>query len=83
MGGIILGFPKGSEGPLQFEEDIERIRRDMNNVGVLVIEIMDELKKIRRMMAVHLGEATPEDIQKEIREDEVVKQKIREERRMV
>ena len=34
----------------------------MNNVGVLVIEIMDELKKIRRMMAVHLGEATAGDI---------------------
>ena len=76
----MLGFPKG---PMQIEDDLAQIRHDMNTLGLIVTEIMDELKMIRRMMAVQLGEATPAEIKKEIREDEVVIQKIREERGMV
>ena len=76
----MLGFPKG---PMQIEEDLAQIRHDMSNVGVIVIEMMDELKKIRRMMAVHLGEATAGDIQEEIEDEQEAIQKIKEERGLV
>ena len=76
----MLGFPKGSDGTLQFEEDLAQIRHDismiqndlfwMSQFGTHVLNIMMELRYIRRMMEINLGEITREDARMRMRVDQ-------------
>ena len=71
-----MGLP---EGPVQFEDDLAQIREDINGIqndifwmsqfGTHVLNIMMELRYIRRMMEINLGEITREDAAKEFEED--------------
>lgn len=78
----MLGLP---DGPMQFEEDLERIRADINliqqdiawmsQLGPALINTMIELRTIRRLMEVHMGEATQEELAGEVKAD---KEELRE-----
>ena len=81
----MLGFPKG---PMQIEEDLAQIRNDidvirneiswMKEYGFLITQVMLELKNIRRLIQVHQGDATLEETEKEVAEDEEIIEKYRE-----
>lgn len=70
------GFP---EGPMQFEDDLAQIRSDigriqqdvswMSQFGPALMNIMNELRTIRRLMEIHMGEATREEVLKDVEED--------------
>ena len=72
----MMGLP---EGPMQFEDDLAQIKRDvsmiqndlfwMSQFGGHVLNIMMELRYIRRLMETNLGEITREDAAKEFEED--------------
>lgn len=65
----MLGFPKG---PLQFEDDLAQVRDDifwLSQFGPALMNIMIELRNIRRLMEIQMGEQTREDVQKEVEED--------------
>ncbi len=82
----MLGMP---EGPMQFEEDLAQIRHDisliqndtfwMSQLGTVVFNIMNELKTIRRLMEIQLGETTREDVLKDVEEDREELRKFEEE----
>ncbi len=81
----MLGMPKG---PMQFEDDLAQIRHDidvirneiswMKEYGFLITQVMLELKNIRRLIQVHQGDATLEETEKEVAEDEEIIEKYRE-----
>ena len=81
----MLGMPKG---PMQIEEDLAQIRNDidvirneiswMKEYGFLITQVMLELKNIRRLIQVHQGDATLEETEKEVAEDEEIIEKYRE-----
>lgn len=72
----MLGIP---DGPMRFEEDLAQIRDDisrmredidwMSQFGPALMNTMNELRTIRRLMEVHMGEITREEVQKEVEED--------------
>ena len=72
----MAGIP---DGPMQFEEDLEQIRDDisriredidwMSQLGPALINTMIELRTIRRLMEVHMGEATQEELAEEVEAD--------------
>ncbi|MXY98310.1 MAG: hypothetical protein F4Z29_11320 [Gemmatimonadetes bacterium] len=74
----MLGLP---DGPMQFEEDLEKIRSDisliqqdigwMSQLGPVLMNTMIELRTIRRLMEVHMGEATQEELAGEVEADKV------------
>ena len=70
------GFP---EGPMQFEDDLAQIRNDISRIqhdvnwmsrfGPVFLNVMNELKTIRRLMELHMGETTHEEVLKDVEED--------------
>lgn len=67
------------EGPLRLEEDLEQIRNDISLVrgdiywisqfGPALMNIVYELRTIRRLMEIHMGEQTREEVMKDVEED--------------
>ncbi len=72
----MLGIP---DGPMRFEEDLAQIRDDisrmredidwMSQFGPALMNIMNELRTIRRLMEVHMGEVTQEELLEEVEEN--------------
>ena len=68
-----------SEGPMQFEDDLAQIRDDislirddiywMSQFGPALMNIMNQLKTIRRLMEIQMGEQTREEVLKEVEVD--------------
>ena len=78
----MAGIP---DGPMQFEEDLEQIRDDISRIredidwisqlGPALMNTMNELRTIRRLMEVQMGEITREELAEEV---EVDKKELRE-----
>ena len=78
----MLGLP---DGPMQFEEDLKQVRADislirqdiawMSQLGPTLMNTMIELRTIRRLMELHMGEATQEELAGEVEAD---KEELRE-----
>lgn len=72
-------MPGIPDGPMQFEEDLEQIRDDISRIredidwmsqfGPALMNIMNELRTIRRLMEVHMGEITQEELLEEVEEN--------------
>ena len=72
----MAGIP---DGPMQFEADLEQIRDDisriredidwMSQLGPALINTMNELRTIRRLMEVQMGEITQEELAEEVEAD--------------
>ncbi len=70
------GLPEGS---MQFEDDLAQIRNDigriqddmswMSQFGPVFINVMNELRTIRRLLEMQMGETTREEVQKQVEED--------------
>ena len=64
---------------MQFEEDLAQIRNDISLIrddiywisqfGPALMNTMNELRTIRRLMEIHTGEQTREEVLKEVEED--------------
>ena len=64
---------------MQFEDDLAQIRNDISRIqrdmawmsqfGPVFVNVMNELRNIRRLMQVHLGEKTQEEARKEAEMD--------------
>ena len=68
-----------TDGPMQFEEDLAQIRDDISRIqedidwisqlGPALINTMNELRTIRRLMEVQMGEITREELAEEVEAD--------------